>query len=80
MALRFAGGPPVPPFAGFLLKAVFSFSLLRFDLSPFGFSFGLPFRHWINARRQDLAGRKVMVAGLGEAHNWILAQRHSFSF
>jgi hypothetical protein len=78
MAVRFTGDPPVPPFAGYPLKAVFSFSLLRFDLSLFGFSFGLPFRHWINARCQDLAGGKVAVASLGKAHNWILAQCHQF--
>jgi hypothetical protein len=80
MGPRFANGPPVPPLAGYLLKAVFSFSLLRFDLSLFSFTLCFPFRHWINARRQGLPGGKVMVSGLGKAHNWILPQRHQFLF
>jgi hypothetical protein len=65
MARRLAYRPPFPPSFSYSLKAVLSFTLLRFGSPLFGFGFGLAFGHWIHTSRQRSAGSEVKVAGPG---------------
>src|SRR6185437_9457567 len=76
MTWRLARSPPFPPFAGYILKAVFIFTFSRLVLPVFGFSVGLTLGHWIGASGQLFASGKVALPDLCESHNGILPQCH----
>ena len=80
MTRGLANRPPFPPFAGHILKAIFSFTLSCFGFPLFGVSFRLAFSHRINAGSQRLASCEVEFAGLTEIHKRILPQRHELFF
>ena len=77
---RLANRPPIPPFAGYILKAILNFTLSRFGLPLFGVSIRLAFSHRIDASSQRLASCEVEFAGLDKIHKRIFAQRHELFF
>src|SRR3981081_3133606 len=56
---RLANRPPIPPFAGYILKAILSFALSAVRMPLFGIGFCLAFGHRINAGSPRLARYEV---------------------